>query len=64
MSWGERSCGQGHPCGYECTILTCNVNCKGYRWDGFTKQDSIKEEHNNIIKALHAIKEMHKREGY
>lgn len=40
MSWGERSCGQGRPCGYNPTILTCNVNCPGYRWDGYTKPDS------------------------
>ena len=40
MSWGERSCAQGRPCGYNPTILTCNVNCPGYRWDGFTKPDS------------------------
>ncbi len=43
MSWGERSCGQGHPCGYNPTIETCNVNCPGYRWDGVTKPDSNKK---------------------
>ena len=40
MSWGERSCAQGRPCGYNPTPLTCNVSCPGYRWDGYTKPDS------------------------
>lgn len=40
MSWGERSCAQGTPCGYNPTMLTCNVNCPGYRWDGYTTPDS------------------------
>ena len=42
MSWGERSCAQGHPCGFNPTIGTCNVNCPGYRWDGFTPPDNGK----------------------
>lgn len=40
MSWGERSCAQGHPCGFNPTPSTCNVQCRGYRWDGFTTPDS------------------------
>ena len=40
MSWGERSCGQGRPCGYNPTLDSCNVDCPGYRWDGITKLDS------------------------
>jgi hypothetical protein len=40
MSWGERSCGQGRPCGFNPTIESCNVRCPGYRWNGFTTPDS------------------------
>lgn len=44
MSWGERSCEQKQPCGFNPTIETCNVDCPGYRWDGFTKPDSTKKK--------------------
>lgn len=40
MSWGERSCAMGKPCGFNPTIETCNVDCPGYRWDGFTAPDT------------------------
>jgi hypothetical protein len=41
MSWGERSCARVAPCGFSPTIETCNVCCKGYKWDGETKPDSV-----------------------
>lgn len=43
MSWGERSC-KNKPCPIpdECTMFTCNVNCRMYEWDGKTKPDSSK----------------------
>ena len=46
MSWGERSCKislqhTGKVCDYNPTMGTCNVNCKGYEWDGKTKPDSV-----------------------
>ena len=40
MSWGERSCGQGKPCGFNPTMSTCNTKCPGYRWDGVTTPDT------------------------
>jgi hypothetical protein len=40
MSWGERSCQK--PCREpeSCSYETCNVDCRGYHWDGVTKPDS------------------------
>ncbi len=49
MSWGELSCGQGKPCGYNPTIATCNVDCPGYLWDGFTKPCSTKHKIKIVI---------------
>lgn len=40
MSWGERSCKKPCRCPQKCTILTCNVSCKEYLWDGQTMPDS------------------------
>jgi hypothetical protein len=48
MSWGERSC-KHKPCIIpdECTMGTCNVNCRCYEWDGKTELDS-KSENNSL----------------
>ena len=42
MSWGERSC-KNKPCPIpdECSLATCNVDCRMYEWDGKTKPDSV-----------------------
>lgn len=42
MSWGERSCRHRGNCPIpnECSMYTCNVNCREYLWDGLTKPDS------------------------
>ena len=41
MSWGERSC-KHKPCPIpkECSMETCNVDCRRYEWDGVTERDS------------------------
>jgi hypothetical protein len=41
MSWGEKSC-KNKPCPIpdKCNMLTCNVDCEKYEWDGKTKPDS------------------------
>jgi hypothetical protein len=41
MSWGERSC-KHKPCiiPEECNMGTCNVDCRGYVWDGTTPPDT------------------------
>ena len=51
MSWGERSCNKNRPCGYECTMITCNVDCAGYESNG-RKPDS-----GSIRKAIQKLKE-------
>ena len=40
MSWGERSCDVQKPCRHNPTMLTCNVRCPSYVWDGHTEPDS------------------------
>jgi len=46
MSWGERSCYHaGHcPIPDECSIGSCNVDCRRYRWDQVTAPDSAPAE--------------------
>jgi len=46
MSWGERSCKYSGECPIveECNMVTCNVNCRKYEWDGKTSPDSQKSE--------------------
>ena len=43
MSWGERSC-KHKPCVIpnECSMGTCDADCRCYEWDGTTKPDSKK----------------------
>ena len=44
MSWGERSCQHykvaGCPIPDECSLGTCNVDCRKYKWDQVTVPDS------------------------
>ncbi len=45
MSWGERSCKHiDCPIPDECTMETCNVNCREYLWDGKTNPDTVNKE--------------------
>jgi len=43
MSWGERSCKKPCRCEEDCDMMTCNVDCPQYVWDGKTKPDSAKK---------------------
>lgn len=49
MSWGERSCLKPCRVPNECSFETCNVNCRGYKWDGFTQPDSISHSEAKAI---------------
>ena len=50
MSWGERSC-KHKPCPIpdECTMFSCNVDCRMYEWDGITKPDSYTNKQEIIL---------------
>jgi len=54
MSWGERSCKHGGKCPIpeECTMGTCNVNCREYVWDGETPADSKFADYETTKKAM------------
>ena len=39
MSWGERSCATNRSL-CNPSMLTCNVDCPNYKWDGVTEPDS------------------------
>ncbi len=43
MSWGERSCKWVSREDKDCkpTIMSCNVSCKLYTYDGKTQPDSV-----------------------
>lgn len=51
MSWGERSC-KHKPCPIpnECTMFSCNVDCRMYEWDGVTKPDSASSQQESVMK--------------
>lgn len=60
MSWGERSCANsfshtGKVCGFNPTMVTCNINCPGYVWDEKTKPDST-----NKMSVLDMLKDFDK----